>query len=87
MVNNQRFQLTTQSKGNHLKGLHTTQIKQKTKNKSVYIFQAKSANSFTISVKDGQGNLFDFKDMRPDFVFLGNPVVYDGREEGQGSCR
>ena len=69
MVNNQRFQLTIQSKGDHLKGLHTTQIKnKKQKKKSVYISQGKSANNLTISVKDEQGNLIDFKDMRTEFV-------------------
>ena len=40
----------------------------KTKRTNLYISQGKSANSFTISVKDEQGNLFDFKDMRTEFV-------------------
>ena len=36
MINSQRFWLTTQSKGDHKKGLHTTQIKKKGKELSVY---------------------------------------------------
>ena len=38
------------------------------KRKNLYISQSKSANSFTPSVKDKEGNLFDFNDMRIDFV-------------------
>ena len=30
--------------------------------------QGKSANSFTLSVKDEEGNLFDFNDMKIEFV-------------------
>ena len=37
-------------------------------------------------MKDERGNLFEFKDMRTEF-FFGNPIVYDGREEGEGPCR
>ena len=42
--------------------------KKQKKNKSNQISQGKSAKSFTISVKDEQGNLFHFKDMKTEFV-------------------
>ena len=48
---------------------NANKTKNKNKNKTnLYISQGKSANSLTISVKDEQGNLFDFKDMRTEFV-------------------
>ena len=67
MVNDQRVWLTTQSKGDHMKGLHATQTKK------IYIFfldtsQGKSAKCFTLSVKDEEGNLFDLNDMKIEFV-------------------
>ena len=53
-----------------MKGLHKTQIKKKKKRKGnfLYISQGKSANSFTLSVNDEEGNLFDINEMRIEFV-------------------
>ena len=68
-----------------MKGLYTTQIKTKKRPKKRnfrYISQSKSANSFALPVKDKEGNLFDFNDMKIEFVLK----IYDGCEEGQGPC-
>ena len=49
-----------------MKGLHATQTKKK-----IFFLdtsQGKSANSFTLSVKDEEGNLFDLNDMKIEFV-------------------
>ena len=49
-----------------MKGLHATQTKKK-----IFFLdtsQGKSANSFTLSVKDEEGSLFDLNDMKIEFV-------------------
>ena len=70
MINNQRFWLTTQSKGDHKKALHTTQIKKKERKETFCIFP--KANQQTASPflckKEEEGNLFDFNDTRIEVV-------------------
>ena len=65
MISNQRFWLTTKSKGDHKKGLHTPQIKKK-KKETFCIFP--KANQQTVSPflckKEEEGNLFDLNHMR-----------------------
>ena len=46
----------------------TYNASEKKKRTFLYISQGKSANSFTLSVKDAEGNLFDINDMRIEFV-------------------
>ena len=69
MINNQRFWLTTQSKGDHKKGLHITQIKKK-EDETFCIFPR--ANQQKVSPfmckKEEEGNLFDFNDIRLELV-------------------
>ena len=52
-----------------MKGLHTAQIKKKNKKGNfLYISQGKSANTFTLSVNNEEGNLFDINEIRIEFV-------------------
>ena len=50
-----------------MKELHTTQIQKQNKNKNNFVHIPRQI-SFILSVKDEEGNLFDFSDMRIEFV-------------------
>ena len=66
-----RFWLTTQSKGDHKKGLRTPQINKKKERKETLCIFPK-ANQQTVSPflckKEEEGILFDFDDMRIELV-------------------
>ena len=70
MINNQRFWLTTQSKGDHKKGLHTTQIKKK-REETFFIFPRENQQKVSpfLCKKEEEGNLFDLNHIRLELVF------------------